>query len=105
MPVFERDDVCINYEIHGDGIPVLLLAPGGMRSSISIWEEVPYNAIERLASSYKVIAMDQRNAGRSTAPIKTQMAGRSIPGIRLRLWITSGLKNFMLQVCALGGRS
>ena len=40
MPVFERDDVCINYEIHGDGIPVLLLAPGGMRSSISIWEEV-----------------------------------------------------------------
>ena len=80
MPVFERDDVCINYEIHGDGIPVLLLAPGGMRSSISIWEEVPYNAIERLASSYKVIAMDQRNAGRSTAPIKFHVAGMCIGG-------------------------
>ena len=70
MPFFERDDVCINYEVHGEGVPILLLAPGGMRSSIPIWEEVSYNAIERLAPNFQVIAMDQRNAGRSTAPVR-----------------------------------
>ena len=70
MPFFERDDIRIYYEIHGQGFPLLLLAPGGMRSSIPIWENVPYNAVKRLACDYKVIAMDQRNAGRSTAPIK-----------------------------------
>lgn len=69
MPFFERDEVRLYYEIHGDGFPVLLLAPGGMHSSIPIWENTAYNPIERLASRYKVIAMDQRNAGQSTAPI------------------------------------
>ena len=59
MAFFERDDVQMYYEVKGDGFPVLLLAPGGMRSSISMWEDVPYNAIERLAPHYKVIAMDQ----------------------------------------------
>ena len=69
MPVFERDNIRIYYEVHGEGFPVLLLAPGGMRSDIPIWENVPYNPIERLVPHYQVIAMDQRNAGRSTAPI------------------------------------
>ena len=70
MPFFERNNVRINYEVRGEGSPILLLAPGGMRSSISIWEEVPYNAVERLASNHKVIAMDQRNAGKSTGPVR-----------------------------------
>ncbi len=69
MPVFERGDVKIYYEVHGEGFPVLLLAPGGMRSSTPIWENVPYNPIEQLAPHFQVIAMDQRNAGQSTAPI------------------------------------
>ena len=69
MPFFEHGSVRIYYEIHGEGFPVLVLAPGGMRSSISIWKEVPYNAIERLAPHYQVIAMDQRNAGQSAAPV------------------------------------
>ena len=69
MPFFERDDTRIYYEIHGGGPPVLALAPGGMQSSIPIWGGVSYNAVERLASNYQVIVMDQRNAGQSTAPI------------------------------------
>ncbi len=70
MAIFERDDVRIHYEIHGDGFPILMLAPGGMRSSIPIWDNVPWNPITQLAPHYKVIAMDQRNAGQSTAPIR-----------------------------------
>ena len=70
MPVFERDEIRIYYEIHGEGFPVLMIAPGGMRSSIPMWENAPWDPIEHLAPHYRVIAMDQRNAGQSTAPIR-----------------------------------
>lgn len=32
MPTFKRDDVSIYYEEYGSGYPILLFAPGGMRS-------------------------------------------------------------------------
>jgi pimeloyl-ACP methyl ester carboxylesterase len=70
MPIFKRDDVELYYEEHGAGFPVLLIAPGGMRSSVSFWERTPWNPITELAPHYRVIAMDQRNAGKSVAPIR-----------------------------------
>ncbi len=69
MPFFERDAVKIYYEQHGEGFPVLLFAPGGMRSSVSFWEGSAVNPITELGSYFGVIAMDQRNAGQSTAPV------------------------------------
>ena len=69
MPVFERDGVSLNYEVSGDGFPVLLFAPGGMRSAISFWASSPWNPITSFKEDFKVIAMDQRNAGASVAPI------------------------------------
>jgi pimeloyl-ACP methyl ester carboxylesterase len=58
MPVFKRDDVELYYEEHGTGFPVLLIAPGGMRSAVSFWERTPWNPIDQLAPHYRVIAMD-----------------------------------------------
>lgn len=69
MPNFKRDNININYEIHGEGFPILLFAPGGMRSALSFWESSPWNPIESLKDDFRVIAMDQRNAGHSTAPV------------------------------------
>jgi pimeloyl-ACP methyl ester carboxylesterase len=69
MPVFESGDAHIYYEEHGNGFPLLLLAPGGMRSSIAVWERAPWHPIRELAGEFRVIAMDQRNAGRSRAPV------------------------------------
>jgi pimeloyl-ACP methyl ester carboxylesterase len=69
MPSFDRDDVSIYYEEYGRGFPLLLFAPGGMRSSIAHWEQSPWNPIAELAGDFRVIAMDQRNAGRSRAPV------------------------------------
>ncbi|MCB1645109.1 MAG: alpha/beta fold hydrolase [Pseudomonadales bacterium] len=68
MPYFEKDDVNLYYESHGEGFPVLLFAPGGMRSAIDFWGN-PWNPIEALSPHFRVIAMDQRNAGRSRAPV------------------------------------
>jgi pimeloyl-ACP methyl ester carboxylesterase len=69
MPSFQRGDATIHYDIHGEGFPVLALAPGGMRSSAPYWERVSWNPAAELAPDYRVILMDQRNAGRSTAPV------------------------------------
>ncbi|MDB5108321.1 MAG: alpha/beta hydrolase [Candidatus Binatus sp.] len=69
MPSFKRGDVSIYYEEFGSGFPILLFAPGGMRSSIEFWHKSPFDPTVELAKDFRVIAMDQRNAGKSTAPI------------------------------------
>ncbi len=69
MPFFERDATTIYYELHGEGFPVVLFAPGGMRSAVSFWEGSQFNPITELSAHFRVIAMDQRNAGNSRAPV------------------------------------
>lgn len=69
MPSFERAGVLLYYEEFGAGHPLLLFAPGGMRSSIEFWHRSPFDPTAELAGDFRVIAMDQRNAGRSHGPI------------------------------------
>ena len=69
MPFFEHQDTKIYYEESGSGFPVLLFAAGGMKSAIPFWKGPPFNPIEFLSPHFRVIAMDQRNAGQSVAPI------------------------------------
>ncbi len=69
MPKFERGAVSIYYEEFGSGYPILLFAPGGMRSSIEFWAKSPFDPTVELAKDFRVIAMDQRNAGKSRAPL------------------------------------
>jgi len=69
MPTFSRGETTIYYEIHGSGPPLLLLAPGGMRSTIAFWERAPFHPVREFASQFTVIALDQRNAGQSRAPV------------------------------------
>ncbi|MBV1879154.1 MAG: alpha/beta hydrolase [Pseudomonadales bacterium] len=72
MPTFSRDGVNLYYEIHGEGYPILLFAPGGMRSALAFWAGSPFNPIKVFSEQFQVIAMDQRNAGQSTAPISAE---------------------------------
>jgi pimeloyl-ACP methyl ester carboxylesterase len=82
----------IYYETKGrkGDIPVLLLAPGGMRSSIEKWESHPYNPWRQLDADsheneisndgegtsstseprFHLIGMDQRFANRSTGVVR-----------------------------------
>jgi len=69
MATFKRGDVTLNFEEFGSGYPILLFAPGGMRSSIDFWHQSPFDPTVELAKDFRVIAMDQRNAGQSRAPI------------------------------------
>ena len=67
MPFHDDGDVRIRYEVAGDGYPILLIAPGGMRSEGAIWDRMAWNPKE--LPGYQVIAMDQRNAGQSSGPV------------------------------------
>ena len=70
MPSLIRPDGTeIYYEVHGQGYPLLLLAPGGVSSDIAGWQGRAFNPIQRFKSDFMVIAMDQRHAGRSRSPL------------------------------------
>ena len=71
MPYFEDSGRSIYFETAGspERPAVLLIAPGGMKSAIGFWSSTPWNPIETLSAKFHVIAMDQRNAGQSTAPV------------------------------------
>ncbi len=69
MPVLERGDARIRWWETGSGFPVLLFAPGGMRSTADKWGASPFDPRDALSGSFRVISMDQRNAGASVAPV------------------------------------
>jgi pimeloyl-ACP methyl ester carboxylesterase len=78
MPVFTRPDAEIYYEVHGSGFPLLLFAPGGLRSQLEYWRHSPaspdtaapwMDPMTALADRFTVVGMDQRNAGKSRGAV------------------------------------
>ena len=75
MPSFEHHGARIYYEEFGQGFPILTFAPAGLQSVIDVWGQpsAPINPTIEFADKFRVIAMDQRNAGgKSRAPITAQ---------------------------------
>jgi pimeloyl-ACP methyl ester carboxylesterase len=86
MPYLQRGESSIHYEEFGSGYPILLIAPGSLNSSIEIWHgSAAFDATVELASEYRLIAMDLRNAGTSWAPITPQDGWHSFTGDHLAL--------------------
>jgi pimeloyl-ACP methyl ester carboxylesterase len=74
MPTLEHHGATIYYEESGQGFPILTFAPAGLASTIEVWSSsmAPVKPATDFAG-YRVIVMDQRNAGgRSRAPITAQ---------------------------------
>src|SRR5262249_4421154 len=75
MPSFTHHTATIHYEEFGQGFPILTFAPAGLQSTIAVWSRpsAPVNPTTEFAKDFRVIAMDQRNAGgQSRAPITAQ---------------------------------
>jgi pimeloyl-ACP methyl ester carboxylesterase len=62
MPVVHCNNVDLYYEIHGQGLPIVLAH--GYCTSINLWK----HQIPLLAKRYQVIAYDARGHGLSSAP-------------------------------------
>lgn len=103
MPTHRRPGVVLNYTDRGSGFPVLLIAPGGMRSEMSAWQNAPWNPVEHLADRYRVIAMDQRNAGGSTAEVHGTDGWSSYTGDQLALLDDLGVEEFAVLGMCIGG--
>ena len=103
MPTFRRNDVSLHYEIHGEGFPLLLFAPGGMRSAIPFWGGAEWDPIATLAPHFRVIAMDQRNAGASTAPVAGSDGWHTYADDHLALLDHLGIEKVHLLGGCIGG--
>ena len=62
MPKVEVNGVELNYEIHGDGYPVVLAH--GYTASLQMWAD----QIPAFAKKYRVVVYDTRGHGASEAP-------------------------------------
>ena len=105
----------LHYETYGPDagaaprLPALLLAPGGLRSRIGLWRHThdgrarnwPDPTVE-LARARRVIAMDQRNAGQSFAPVGPQDGWDSFAADQLGLLDALGIERFHVLGACIG---
>jgi pimeloyl-ACP methyl ester carboxylesterase len=103
MPTLTFGQLELNYEVYGAGYPVLLLAPGGMRSSIAFWQKMPYDPIAELSPHFRVIAMDQRNAGASRGPVAASDGWHTYAADQLALLDALGVERCHLLGGCIGG--
>jgi pimeloyl-ACP methyl ester carboxylesterase len=110
MPYCELADAKIYYEEYGAGFPVLLFAPGGMWSNIEKWRGTPEEPIrpvhdwtDVLADKYRVIAMDQRNAHRSSGTMEAHHGWDTYTNDQLQLMTHLGHEKFHTIGACIGG--
>ena len=106
MPTLEHHGASIYYEEYGKGFPILTFAPAGLASTIAVWSAPmsPVNPTIEFAATYRVIAMDQRNAGgRSRAPITAQDGWHSYAADHIALLDHLGIDRCHLYGQCIGG--
>jgi pimeloyl-ACP methyl ester carboxylesterase len=103
VPYVDRGGARIWYTVQGTGFPLLALAPGGMRSSVPLWEVAAINPLTAYAGQYQMIAMDQRNAGRSAGPLETGDPWGAYAADQLAVMDHLGIGRFLVFGCCIGG--
>ena len=106
MPSFEHHGASIYYEEFGHGFPILTFAPAGLESTIEVWSRpaAPINPITDFAADFRVIVMDQRNAGgRSRAPISAQDGWHTYTADHIALLDHLGIDQCHLYGQCIGG--
>jgi len=101
---YERGPVRIHYEESGSGFPLMLIAGGGLNSTISGLTN-PFDAIGEFKSEYLCIAADLRNAygGRSTGPLEIDRPWDSFTDDHIGLMDHLGISKFMVMGFCIGG--
>lgn len=101
---YERGPVRIHYEEAGSGLPLLLIAGGGLNSTIAGLAS-PFNPIPEFSNEYRCIAADLRtaNAGQSSGPLEVDRPWDSFTDDHLGLMDHLGIDRFMVMGFCIGG--
>jgi pimeloyl-ACP methyl ester carboxylesterase len=107
MGTYEKGAVRIHFEEAGSGFPLLLIAGGGLNSTISGFagSGSPFNPIEEFKAEYRCIASDLRNAnaGQSTGPLEIDRPWDAYTDDHLGLMDHLGIDKFMVLGFCIGG--
>ena len=105
MSFYEKGPVRIHYKETGSGFPLLLIAGGGMNSTMSRLITSPFNPIEEFKGEHRCIASDLRNAndGQSSGPLEIERPWDSYTDDHLGLMDHLGIDKFMVLGFCIGG--
>jgi pimeloyl-ACP methyl ester carboxylesterase len=103
---YEKGPVRIHYEEAGSGFPLLLIAGGGLNSTIAgLKRGSPFNPIEEFKADYRCIAADLRNAngGQSSGPLEIDRPWDAYTDDHLGLMDHLRVEKFMVLGFCIGG--
>jgi len=106
MRFYERGPVRIRFEEAGSGFPLLIIAGGGLNSTMSnLVRSSPFNPIEEFKGEYRCIAADLRNAngGESTGPLEIDRPWDAYTDDHLGLMDHLGIDKFLVLGFCIGG--
>jgi pimeloyl-ACP methyl ester carboxylesterase len=106
MSFFEKGPVRIRYEEAGSGFPLLLIAGGGLNSTIAgLHRGDPFNPFTEFKGEYRCIAADLRNAneGQSSGPLEVDRPWDAYTDDHLALMDHLGIDKFMVMGFCIGG--
>src|SRR6059036_1536782 len=101
---YEKGRVRIHYEEAGSGFPLLLIAGGGLNSTIAGLRN-PFNVIDEFKGEYRCVAADLRNAngGQSSGPLEIDRPWDSHTDDHLGLMDHLRIDKFMVMGFCIGG--
>jgi pimeloyl-ACP methyl ester carboxylesterase len=103
---YERGPVRIHYQETGSGFPLLLIAGGGLNSTIAgLITGSPFNPIEEFKGEFRCIAADLRNAngGQSSGPLEIDRPWDAYTDDHLGLMDHLRIDKFMVLGFCIGG--
>ncbi len=102
---YEKGSVRIHFEEAGSGFPLLVIAGGGLNSTISALARGPFNPMEEFKAEYRCIAADLRNAneGQSSGPLEIDRPWDAHTDDHIGLMDHLGIDRFMVMGFCIGG--